>query len=240
MPSPRTKGQALPPEIQKLMQQLAKDPRSKAFIQLAEEYAKVGQLEDAAAVLEEGVKVYPTFITALVALGRVYVQLDLPSKARGVLEEAIKISPDNLLAHRMLARIYASAQAWDKARQACETVLFSHPTDDEMLALRVELTLQTEPGHPSPFVTPHHTELGYQTTDDPTNSQDDPLLVAQPLSVDAPDSASGGTDPLHAEEQPVTEGHAGQSHTSDATSQPSGKVDQLHKLLEKIRERRAP
>ena len=41
-------------EIDRLATQLARDPYSKAFMPLAEEYAKVGMWQEAAAVLEDG------------------------------------------------------------------------------------------------------------------------------------------------------------------------------------------
>ncbi|MGH7182679.1 MAG: hypothetical protein ACREJN_11970, partial [Nitrospiraceae bacterium] len=59
-------------ELDRLATQLAKDPHSKAFMPLAEEYGKAGMWQEAAAVLEDGLKLYPGFITAMVALGRAY------------------------------------------------------------------------------------------------------------------------------------------------------------------------
>jgi Tfp pilus assembly protein PilF len=94
-------------EIDRLATQLAKDPHSKAFLPLAEEYCKVGMCEEAVSVLEAGLKQYPGFITAMVVLGRAYDQLNQATKARAVLEGAIKLSPENLRAHRTLMRIYA-------------------------------------------------------------------------------------------------------------------------------------
>ncbi|MGH7254725.1 MAG: tetratricopeptide repeat protein, partial [Nitrospirales bacterium] len=103
----------LSPEITKLTKALAKDPKSKLFMPLAEEYVKIGMLEDAVAVLENGLKHYPTFVTARVALGRLYFQLENGAKARTMLEEATKLSPENLLAHKTLARVYERAGAVD-------------------------------------------------------------------------------------------------------------------------------
>jgi hypothetical protein len=51
-------------EIDRLATQLAKDPHSKAFMPLAEEYVKVGMWLEAVGVLEDGLKLYPNFITA--------------------------------------------------------------------------------------------------------------------------------------------------------------------------------
>ena len=51
-------------EIDRLAVQLAKDPRSKVFMPLAEEYGKAGMWQEAAGVLEDGLTLYPGFITA--------------------------------------------------------------------------------------------------------------------------------------------------------------------------------
>ena len=56
-------------EIDRLATQLAKDPQSKAFLPLAEEYCKVGMWEEAVSVLEDGLKYFPGCITAMLVLG---------------------------------------------------------------------------------------------------------------------------------------------------------------------------
>ena len=95
-------------EIDRLATQLAKDPHSKVFMPLAEEYGKVGMWQEAVAVLEDGLKLYPGFITAMVALGRAYDQMGQATKAKAILEESVKLSPENLRAHRTLMKIYAT------------------------------------------------------------------------------------------------------------------------------------
>ena len=74
-------------EIDRLAMALAKDPKSKAFMPLAEAYIKAGMWAEASVVLEDGLKVYPGFVTAMAALGRVYEQLNQPVKAKAILEE---------------------------------------------------------------------------------------------------------------------------------------------------------
>lgn len=141
---------ALSPEIEKLKKQLLGDRKSKAFIPLAEEYVKAGMLREAALVLEDGLKEFPAFITALVALGRVCIQLDDIPRASEVLQEAVKISPDNVLAHRMLARLSVKEQAWETAARSCDMVLFGYPKDEEMLALKAEIAPHIVGGTPTP------------------------------------------------------------------------------------------
>lgn len=131
-------------EIDRLATQLAKDPASRAFLPLAEEYCKVGMWEEAVAVLEEGLKLYPGFITALVALGRAYDQLDQPTKARAVLEGAVKLSPDNLRAHRTLIKIYQAQGLTEEVLRSCGVILAMNPRDEEALSAQASLGIRPE------------------------------------------------------------------------------------------------
>jgi tetratricopeptide (TPR) repeat protein len=137
-------------EIDRLALALAKEPGSKAFIPLAEEYGKAGMWAEAAAVLEDGLKTYPSFITAMVALGRAYDQMKQPVKAKAVLEEAVKLSPENLRAHRTLAKIYAAEGAKDAALRSCAIILAVNPQDQEALSLRATLGASASPAQPDP------------------------------------------------------------------------------------------
>ena len=133
-------------EIDRLALAFAKEPGSKVFIPLAEEYGKAGMWQEAAGVLEDGLKTYPGFITAMVALGRAYEQISQPIKAKAILEEAVKLSPDNLRAHRTLAKLYAAQGTKDAAIRSCNVILDLHPQDQEALSLRTGLEASGEPG----------------------------------------------------------------------------------------------
>jgi len=147
----KQKSAASAMEIDRLATQLAKDPHSKAFLPLAEEYCKVDMWEEAVSVLEEGLKHYPGFITAMVALGRAYDQLNQPTKARAVLEGAVKLSPENLRAHRTLIKIYTAQGLTDAALQSCNVILAMNPKDEEALSVQASLggPLQSEPENPT-------------------------------------------------------------------------------------------
>lgn len=126
-------------EIDRLALMLAREPGSKAFIPLAEEYGKAGMWQEAAVVLEDGLRAYPNFIIAMVALGRTYEQLNQPVKAKAILEEAVKLSPENLRAHRTLARIYVAEGAKEAAVRSCRVILAVNPNDEEALSLQAAL-----------------------------------------------------------------------------------------------------
>src|SRR5690349_5372769 len=148
------KNSASSMEIDRLATQLAKDPHSTAFLPLAEEYCKVGMWEEAVGVLEDGLKYYPGFITAMVVLGRAYAQLKQPTKARAVLEGAIKLSPDNLRAHRTLIKIYAAHGMTEEALKSCRVILGMNPRDEEALSVQASLGVQPEPEKPKKKAVP--------------------------------------------------------------------------------------
>lgn len=132
-------------EIDRLATQLAKDPHSKVFIPLSEEYGKAGMWQEAAAVLEDGLKYYPGFITAMVALGRAYDHMGQTTKAKAILEEAVKLSPENLRAHRTLVKIYSSQGLKDEALKSCAVILAVNPFDEEAQSARAVLNDSAKP-----------------------------------------------------------------------------------------------
>lgn len=131
---------AIAAEIDRLATAVAKDPRSKDFLPLADEYIKAGMWQEAAAVLEDGLKVYPGFVTAMAALGRVYDQLAQPAKAKAILEEVVKQRPDNLRAHRILAKLYQSEGQAELALQSCTAILNANPFDEAALSVKRSIT----------------------------------------------------------------------------------------------------
>ena len=127
-------------EIDRLATAVAKDPRSKEFLPLADEYIKVGMWQEAAGVLEDGLKVYPGFVTAMAALGRVYDQLGQAVKAKAILEDVVRQRPDNLRAHRILAKLYHAEGNADLALLSCTAILNANPFDEEAASVKRSIT----------------------------------------------------------------------------------------------------
>jgi len=138
--SPQRISPAIAAEIDRLATAVAKDPRSKEFLPLADEYIKAGMWQEAAAVLEDGLTVYPGFVTAMAALGRVYDQLGQSAKAKSILEEVVKQRPDNLRAHRILAKLYQIEGEAELALRSCTAILNANPFDEEALAVKRSVT----------------------------------------------------------------------------------------------------
>ena len=72
-------------EIAKLTARISKDPKSKLFVPLAEEYKKAGDIEMAIYVLLEGLKSNPEYVTGRFSLGKLLLAKgDFARRAKGI------------------------------------------------------------------------------------------------------------------------------------------------------------
>ena len=120
-------------EIEKLREKVEKDPNSKLYVPLAEEYRKEGRLEEAIEVLQKGIEKQPGYMSARVSLGKIYIEKGLINEARVEFESVVKSIPDNLYAHKKLAEIYRDTGERALAIKAFRTFLKLNPMDDEAL-----------------------------------------------------------------------------------------------------------
>ena len=220
-------------EIDRLAVQLAKDPRSKVFMPLAEEYGKAGMWQEAAGVLEDGLNLYPGFITAMVALGRVYDRLGQATKAKAILEESVKLSPENLRAHRTLIKIYQSQGLMESALQSCSLILAINPRDEE--ALSIQSALGGPQAQKKDPATPAHSEL-------PKSMKDEPEIVSAVPQVAATTSRETTPDPTdQIGERPVELESGSQPAETVVQSSSTPRADvvvQLESWLYRIQSRR--
>ncbi len=92
--------------LDELKKIVAKDPSSRQFLALAEEYRKLGRLREAMETLEHGIQAIPGYVAAYVALGRTYQQMGLPDQAIVAYGSALKFDRENLVAIRQIADAY--------------------------------------------------------------------------------------------------------------------------------------
>ena len=223
-------------EIDRLALALAKEPGSKAFLPLAEEYGKAGMWEEAAAVLEDGLKTYPSFITAMVALGRTYDQMNQPVKAKAILEEAVKLSPENLRAHRTLAKIYVAEGAKDAALRSCNVIIAVNPQDQEALSLRATLGAPA-PSAPAKAPRPIRTKQ----PDKPIHRVAAPPLETAQSNTVTPEAASLDTEERSATVNPSSDEDLASISSIAASTSDEHKgatVTQLEQWLASIQARR--
>ena len=141
-------------EIEKLAVRIAKDPKSKLFVPLAEEYKKAGDIETAVRVLTEGLKHNPGYVTARSFLGRLLMEKGDLAGAQKELEEVIKTIPDNLLAQRKLGDIYVLQGRVADAVQRYKAALALNPGDKDLPSLLAGLEAGKETSFPTPVPPP--------------------------------------------------------------------------------------
>jgi tetratricopeptide (TPR) repeat protein len=127
------------PKIAELSAKLQKEPGSRLFVPLAEEYLKAEMLDEAVQVLTDGLKKHPDFHVARATLGKIYFQQGKFAEAKREFEEVVRVNPDNLIALRKLALLYRQSKSLDQARRCCETLLAANSKDAEMLQLLQEI-----------------------------------------------------------------------------------------------------
>jgi tetratricopeptide (TPR) repeat protein len=126
-------------EIVKLTERISKDPKSKLFVPLAEEYKKSGDLEMAIHVLSEGLKNNPTYITARSVLGKLLLEKGDLAASQKEFEEVVRAIPDNLMAQRKLADLYVLQDRRDEALKHYKIVLSLTPKNEEVSSLISDL-----------------------------------------------------------------------------------------------------
>ncbi len=94
--------------LEELKKALTRDPASRQFLALADEYRKQGQTREAIGVLERGLAQDPSAVAGHVALGRLFQQGGRLDEALASFHAALKLDPQNLVALRQTADVHLS------------------------------------------------------------------------------------------------------------------------------------
>jgi predicted Zn finger-like uncharacterized protein len=124
-------SEALPPDIQKYLDQFKADPKTKSFMPVAEYFFKEGKFERALEILEHALKYNPGYLSAHVLKGRTLFALNRFEEAVTELENVCNQSKENTLARKVLAKAYESLGKYDEAENALEIVLMLDASDKE-------------------------------------------------------------------------------------------------------------
>ena len=94
------------PRIDDLRRRVERDPTSIAVAQLAEEYRRSGELEEAVRVARRGLEQHPLYLSARVTLGRALAELGHFDEAKTEFQQVLAAAPDNLVALRSMANLH--------------------------------------------------------------------------------------------------------------------------------------
>jgi tetratricopeptide (TPR) repeat protein len=162
------------PTIESLKDRVARDPFSRAFLQLAEEYRKEGRYQEAIDVCLEGLQRHPTYHTARIALGRTQMEAGDLEAARKTFAEVLDLQPENHLAAKLLAEIQTKTGDSVGAVETYRNILRYYPEDREVAALLQE----AQPPLVSPATTPIRQDPPFAAGPPVPEPDDSPFQVA--------------------------------------------------------------
>lgn len=172
------------PSIEKLQKKLEKEPNSLIFLQLAEEYRKESQYDQALRTCQDGLRRHPNYWSARVAMGRIYYEMGSSDKAREELEKVTKAVPDNLLANKLLGDIYMESGRMPDAYKRYQIVQMLTPNDQEVVAnlQRIESQMMNPAPRPEPKPAPPPPPPPPEPEPEPATLllEDEPLEEAPP------------------------------------------------------------
>ena len=185
-------------DIERLKEKISRDPNSKLFVPLAEEYKKAGMLDEAIEVLVNGLEIQPGYLSARVSLGKIFIDRGMMHEAQTEFEKVIGAIPDNLYAHKKLAEIYRDLGEKDKSVREFKTVLKLNPMDELAAASLSEL----EQGHSS-YQEEQTPEEGIPLEQSTLGTEEDIFEIPE---VEAPDAPYGSLEEINRTEEEKTPG----------------------------------
>jgi hypothetical protein len=149
----RTPAQA---DLQRWSEEVARDPRSLAFLPLARAYRRQGLAEAAMQLCLRGLEAYPSHVEAHGLLALLHVEQGDSQKAADEWSIVLRLDPDNFEALRGLGFCFLEEDRLSKARQMLERAALLRPSDPavqeaiRMLGTRQEITREGIGARPLP------------------------------------------------------------------------------------------
>jgi tetratricopeptide (TPR) repeat protein len=162
------------PKIEELRFRVKTDPKSRLFFPLAEELRKAGQFAEAEQVLQQGLTVHPTYLSAWVSLGRVLRDQRKDGQAVDALSRALQLDPGNVVAARILADSYLAVGDKLEAIKKYKLVHALMPADEELKGIIERLDADLKPPAPvevAPTPEPAFEESPFDKTQPPFDEE---------------------------------------------------------------------
>ncbi len=204
-----------PSRLDELKRILQRDPTSRQFLALAEEYRRQGKLRDAIITLERGLSIHTSSVAAHVALGKVYQQLERYEDATRAFQSALRYDRENLVAIRHLADVYIERGETLEAVKKLKLYRGLKPGEREVQELIARLEAELEPRPVGRFpsgIRPRHGE--------PAAAAATPVPAAP--RPEAP--ASAATGPFELPPEPVWRAPVFELPTDATVTMPAGEA----------------
>jgi tetratricopeptide (TPR) repeat protein len=143
-----------PTQLRVWSEEVARDPRSLAFLPLATAYLAAGRREAAVRLCVRGLEHHPSNVDAHVLLGQLYRAAGDLEKAFDEWDIALRLDPDHRYARREIALLCAERGEWKSARRHLERALRAGIPDPELTEVLARLGEKAEGGSATPHKPP--------------------------------------------------------------------------------------
>jgi tetratricopeptide (TPR) repeat protein len=123
--------EGLPPEIEKLSERLAKDPKSLVFSSLANAYRKHNMVDEAIEILQKGLEIHPNYASARIVLGKCYADKRMYELAKEQFQKALEGDPQNVVVLENLANVYKTLNQHTEAFDLYRRLLDLDPLNEK-------------------------------------------------------------------------------------------------------------
>ena len=134
-----TETSFVPSKLEILSARVKKNPGSRLFLQLAEEYGREGHHDTAVKTCLQGLKRHPGFMPARVSLSKFYMAKGQYPEAREHLDKVLKDSPGNLKALKLQAETLQKLGSPEMALERLKEHIPYNPDDPELKRMVDEL-----------------------------------------------------------------------------------------------------
>jgi tetratricopeptide (TPR) repeat protein len=193
--------------IDDLRRRLDRDPASRLFAQLAEEYRKAGNHADAIRVARSGLALHPSYPSARLTLGRALLDSGDASAARVELETALREAPDNILASRFLGQALEALGELGPALVQLQKTLKMAPGDRQLESriVSLETRLRSPKAAAAPPVRDVTAPVARPTEPPPPEAEDalPPTIRIRPQGPSGQWPRAPGPPPLPAKAAPA-------------------------------------
>jgi tetratricopeptide (TPR) repeat protein len=172
-------------DLQRWSEEVARDPRSLAFLPLARAYRKQGLRDASLQLCMRGLEAYPSHVEGHGLLAMLYLDNGDHQKAADEWSMVLRVDPDNFEALRGMGFCYLEQDRLSRARQMLERAALMRPSDPTVQeALRVLGTRQE-------IAAKRDSSVDVAFSDDPWATPDGaPVFIFAPSAMQEPEPAA--------------------------------------------------
>lgn len=127
-------------QLARLREAWLENRSTRQFVQIAEEFRRLGEPGAAAELLAIGLEAHPRYLSAQVALGRCRLELGDSAGARDLLEKVVETDSTHPLATRLLVEAYVAGGAGEAARGKLELYRLLNAGDPQIEVLEASVS----------------------------------------------------------------------------------------------------